>query len=86
MDQPDIDLVIVLGQTETLCEDGTGIRTVGKARPWVLKLIPTWSTGAPIIEGYEYKPLSCDRYKPEYTNRVIIVYSKVFPRIVLKHT
>ena len=39
--QPDIDLVIVLGQTETLCEDGTEIRTVGKARPWVLELIPS---------------------------------------------
>ena len=26
--QTDIDLVIVLGQTETLREDGTGIRTV----------------------------------------------------------
>ena len=39
--QTDIDLVIVLGQTETLREDGTGIRTVGKARPWVLDLIPS---------------------------------------------
>ena len=39
--QPDIDLVIVLGQTETLREDGTEIRTVGKARPWVLELIPS---------------------------------------------
>ena len=39
--QPDIDLVIVLGQIETLREDGTRIRTVGKARPWVLELIPS---------------------------------------------
>ena len=39
--QTDIDLVIVLGQTETLREDGTEIRTVGKARPWVLDLIPS---------------------------------------------
>ena len=29
------------GQTETLREDGTRIRTVGKARPWVLYQIPT---------------------------------------------
>ena len=32
---------IALGQTETICEDGTEIRTVGKARPWVLELIPS---------------------------------------------
>ena len=39
--QADIDRVIALGQTETLREDGTRIRTVGKARPWVLEQIPT---------------------------------------------
>ena len=32
---------ILGGQTETLREDGTRIRTVGKARPWVLDQIPT---------------------------------------------
>ena len=30
----------VLGQTETLREDGTRIWSVGKARPWVLEQIP----------------------------------------------
>ena len=50
----------VLGQTETLREDGTIIRTVGKARPWVLEQIP--SLVAPIIVGYEYKALGRDRY------------------------
>ena len=39
--QTDIDWVTVLGQTETLREDGTRIRTVGKARPWVLDRIPS---------------------------------------------
>ena len=38
--QAEIGLVTVLGQTETLREDGTRIRTVGKARPWVLEQIP----------------------------------------------
>ena len=31
----------VLGQTEVLREDGIRIRTVGKARPWVLEQIPS---------------------------------------------
>ena len=31
----------VLGQTEVLLEDGIRIRTVGKARPWVLEQIPS---------------------------------------------
>ena len=38
--QAEIGLMTVLGQTETLREDGTRIRTVGKARPWVLEQIP----------------------------------------------
>ena len=52
----------VLGPTETLREDGTRIRTVGKARPWVLEQIPSLVTGAPIIVGYECKALGRDRY------------------------
>ena len=36
-----IDWTIVLGQTETICEDGTIIRTVGKARPGSSYQIPT---------------------------------------------
>ena len=37
----DIDRTIVLGQTETIGEDRTIIRTVGKARPWSSYQIPT---------------------------------------------
>ena len=36
-----IDCTIVLGQTETIGEDGSIIRTVGKARPWSSYQIPT---------------------------------------------
>ena len=51
--QADIDGVTVLGQTETLREDGTRIRTVGKARPWILEQIPTLVDRRPNNSGIQ---------------------------------
>ena len=43
----DINWTIVLGRTETIREDGTIIRTVGKARPWSSYQIPTPADRSP---------------------------------------
>ena len=43
----------VLGQTEALREDGTRIRTVGKARPWVLEQIPSLVDRRPNNSGIQ---------------------------------
>ena len=43
----DINWKIVLGRTETIREDGTVIRTVGKARPWSSYQIPTPADRSP---------------------------------------
>ena len=43
----DINWTIVLGQTETIREDGTIIQTVGKAWPWSSYQIPTLADRSP---------------------------------------
>ena len=43
----DINWTIVLGRTETIREDGTIIRMVGKARPWSSYQIPTPADRSP---------------------------------------
>ena len=55
----------VLGQTEVLREDGIRIRTVGKARPWVLEQIPSCKTyiESPAVTGIVCKVVNRDRYR-----------------------
>ena len=49
----------VLGQTETIGEDGTIIRTVGKVRPGIR--YRRRSTGAPILVWDVYKVVGRDQ-------------------------
>ena len=57
----DIDWAVVLGQTETIGEDGTIIRTVGKARPGRRIRYRRRSTGATILVWDVYKVVGRDR-------------------------
>ena len=51
----DIARAVVLGPTETLGEDGTIIRTVGRVRPGRSSRYRRRSTGAPILVWNIYK-------------------------------